>query len=176
MAIKRASYNAIMGLREKEIRSSETEQIMDEIKDKNKEEDKDSLDTKDYSYERLTELDGSLEFEEEEKNIEFLINSQKKLVDKHNNIKLIIVGDGPDKEEYEEYREYVIEHICIEKSWECVRKVVRSKYNNYCSYNSTVIICQSSGKNECRNDSQCRDNCSSPECYFSYRVIAKDTV
>ena len=37
----------------------------------------------------------------EEKNIEFLINSQKKLVDKHNNIKLIIVGDGPDKEKYE---------------------------------------------------------------------------
>lgn len=37
----------------------------------------------------------------EEKNIEFLINSQKRLVEKHNNIKLIIVGDGPDKEKYE---------------------------------------------------------------------------
>lgn len=37
----------------------------------------------------------------EEKNIEFLINSQKQLIEKHNNIKLIIVGDGPDKEKYE---------------------------------------------------------------------------
>lgn len=39
----------------------------------------------------------------EEKNVKFLIHSQKKLVKKHNNIKLIIVGDGPDKEEYEKY-------------------------------------------------------------------------
>ena len=38
----------------------------------------------------------------EEKNIEFLINSQKELLKKHNNIKLLIVGDGPDKEKYEE--------------------------------------------------------------------------
>ena len=37
----------------------------------------------------------------EEKNIEFLINSQKELLKKHNNIKLLIVGDGPDKEKYE---------------------------------------------------------------------------
>ena len=41
----------------------------------------------------------------EEKNIEFLINSAKKLKDKYNNIKLIIVGDGPDKEKYEELTE-----------------------------------------------------------------------
>ena len=39
----------------------------------------------------------------EEKNVEFLIHSQKELVDKNKNIKLIIVGDGPDKEKYEEY-------------------------------------------------------------------------
>lgn len=38
-----------------------------------------------------------------EKNIKFLIDSQKKLKDKYKNIKLIIVGDGPDKDEYEEY-------------------------------------------------------------------------
>ena len=38
----------------------------------------------------------------EEKNVEFLINSQKNLVKKHHNIKLIIVGDGPDKEKYEQ--------------------------------------------------------------------------
>lgn len=38
----------------------------------------------------------------EEKNVEFLINAQKKLVEKNKNIKLIIVGDGPDKEKYEE--------------------------------------------------------------------------
>lgn len=38
----------------------------------------------------------------EEKNVEFLINSQKELIKKHKNIKLIIVGDGPDKEKYEQ--------------------------------------------------------------------------
>ena len=37
----------------------------------------------------------------EEKNVEFLINSQRNLVDKEKNMKLIIVGDGPDKEKYE---------------------------------------------------------------------------
>ena len=36
-----------------------------------------------------------------EKNIEFLLNAQKKIVEKKiNNIKLLIVGDGPDKENY----------------------------------------------------------------------------
>jgi len=39
----------------------------------------------------------------EEKNVEFLIHSQRELVNKHKNIKLIIVGDGPDKEKYEDY-------------------------------------------------------------------------
>ena len=39
----------------------------------------------------------------EEKNVEFLIESQKRLSDKYNNIRLIIVGDGPDKAKYEEY-------------------------------------------------------------------------
>ncbi len=39
----------------------------------------------------------------EEKNVEFLIESQKVLSEKYNNIKLVIVGDGPDKEKYEEY-------------------------------------------------------------------------
>ena len=37
-----------------------------------------------------------------EKNIEFLIESQKELVKKYPNMKLLIVGDGPDKEKYEE--------------------------------------------------------------------------
>ena len=37
-----------------------------------------------------------------EKNVEFLINCQKELVKKIKNIKLLIVGDGPDKEKYEE--------------------------------------------------------------------------
>lgn len=37
----------------------------------------------------------------EEKNIEFLINSERVLKEKHKNIKLLIVGDGPDKEKYE---------------------------------------------------------------------------
>ena len=39
----------------------------------------------------------------EEKNIQFLINAQKELVKAHDNIKLVIVGDGPDKEKYEDY-------------------------------------------------------------------------
>ena len=39
----------------------------------------------------------------QEKNITFLIDSHKKLIEKHKDIKLIIVGDGPDKEEYEKY-------------------------------------------------------------------------
>lgn len=37
----------------------------------------------------------------EEKNVEFLINAQAKIQKKHTNIKLLIVGDGPDKEKYE---------------------------------------------------------------------------
>lgn len=38
----------------------------------------------------------------EEKNVEFLINAHKKLIEKNKNIKLLIVGDGPDKEKYEQ--------------------------------------------------------------------------
>lgn len=41
----------------------------------------------------------------EEKNVEFLIEAQKKLNDKYNSIKLLIVGDGPDKEKYEKLSE-----------------------------------------------------------------------
>ncbi len=39
----------------------------------------------------------------EEKNVEFLLESEKKIQQKYPNIKLLIVGDGPDKEKYEEY-------------------------------------------------------------------------
>lgn len=39
----------------------------------------------------------------EEKNVKFLIESHKDLVEKKMNVKLVIVGDGPDKEEYEAY-------------------------------------------------------------------------
>ena len=38
-----------------------------------------------------------------EKNILFLIDSLNNLVKKHNNIKLLLVGDGPEKEKYEKY-------------------------------------------------------------------------
>lgn len=38
----------------------------------------------------------------EEKNVEFLINAHKKLVEYDNDLKLLIVGDGPDKEKYEQ--------------------------------------------------------------------------
>ena len=41
----------------------------------------------------------------EEKNVEFLINAQKKLLEYNSNIRLLIVGDGPDKEKYEELAE-----------------------------------------------------------------------
>lgn len=37
----------------------------------------------------------------EEKNIEFLLKNTKKLIDSNGNIKLLIVGDGPDKEKFE---------------------------------------------------------------------------
>ena len=39
----------------------------------------------------------------EEKNIEFLLESQKEIYKKHKNIKLLIVGDGPDIEKYKKY-------------------------------------------------------------------------
>lgn len=39
----------------------------------------------------------------EEKNIPFLINVMAKLKTKKNNIKMLIIGDGPDKEKYEQY-------------------------------------------------------------------------
>ena len=39
----------------------------------------------------------------EEKNVEFLIKCQQIINQKHKNIKLLIVGDGPGKEEYEGY-------------------------------------------------------------------------
>ncbi len=38
----------------------------------------------------------------EEKNVEFLIQSAKNLSKKYKDIKLLVVGDGPDKEKYEE--------------------------------------------------------------------------
>ena len=38
----------------------------------------------------------------EEKNVEFLIESHKDMIDKGLHVKLIIVGDGPDKEAYEQ--------------------------------------------------------------------------
>lgn len=37
----------------------------------------------------------------EEKNVEFLLNAHQKLVKKQSNAKLLIVGDGPDKEKFE---------------------------------------------------------------------------
>ena len=37
-----------------------------------------------------------------EKNIEFLLNAHKKIITKNPNIKLLIVGDGPDKKRFEE--------------------------------------------------------------------------
>lgn len=36
----------------------------------------------------------------EEKNIVFLIEAQKEIVKKHSNVKLIIIGDGPDSDKY----------------------------------------------------------------------------
>lgn len=37
----------------------------------------------------------------EEKNVEFLLHCQQKITEKNKNTKLLIVGDGPDKEKYE---------------------------------------------------------------------------
>ena len=41
----------------------------------------------------------------QEKNIEFLLDAQLDLVKKHKNIKLVIVGDGPDAPKYKEFIE-----------------------------------------------------------------------
>lgn len=49
----------------------------------------------------------------EEKNVEFLIDAEKILKEKNKNIKLLIVGDGPDKEKYEQYASHLgIEENC----------------------------------------------------------------
>lgn len=39
----------------------------------------------------------------EEKNIKYILDIEKELKEKHKNIKMLIVGDGPAKEEYENY-------------------------------------------------------------------------
>ena len=50
----------------------------------------------------------------EEKNVEFLIEAEKKLKEKNKNIKLLIVGDGPDKEKYENYANSLkLENNCL---------------------------------------------------------------
>ena len=58
----------------------------------------------------------------EEKNVEFLLRSQKNLQNKIPNLKLLIVGDGPDKEKYEKLsKEYKIDKSTIftgKASWE----------------------------------------------------------
>lgn len=41
----------------------------------------------------------------EEKNVDFLLRAQQKINNKYHNIKLLIVGDGPDKEKYEDLAE-----------------------------------------------------------------------
>ena len=39
----------------------------------------------------------------EEKNIPFIIDVMSSLINKYSNLKMLIIGDGPDKERYEEY-------------------------------------------------------------------------
>lgn len=39
----------------------------------------------------------------EEKNVPFIIDVMSNLVDKYSNLKMLIIGDGPDKENYENY-------------------------------------------------------------------------
>lgn len=71
MSIQRATYSVIMGLSDKKeinVRSSETEQIMDEIKEsRDLKKNKESYQKEDrYSYESLVKLDPSLEYEEKD--------------------------------------------------------------------------------------------------------------
>lgn len=56
----------------------------------------------------------------EEKNIEFLIEAERHLKEKYKNIKLIIVGDGPDKEKYEKESKDLGENIIFtgKAAWE----------------------------------------------------------
>lgn len=54
-----------------------------------------------------------------EKNIEFLLNAEKKIVEKNKNIKLLIVGDGPDREKFEKK----CEELKIDNSVKFIGKV-----------------------------------------------------
>ena len=47
----------------------------------------------------------------EEKNVRFLMNAQRKLIKKNKNMKLLVVGDGPDKEKYQEESKDLGENI-----------------------------------------------------------------
>lgn len=47
-----------------------------------------------------------------EKNLEFLLNAHQKIIKKYNNIKLLIIGDGPDRENYEK----MVRDLKIEKN------------------------------------------------------------
>ena len=63
----------------------------------------------------------------EEKNIEFLLHAQEKLNLKFNNIKLLIVGDGPDKEKFEN----LSKELRIDKSVIFTGKVAWSEIQYY---------------------------------------------
>lgn len=63
----------------------------------------------------------------EEKNVEFLLNAHQKVVKKHSNIKLLIVGDGPDKEKFEK----TAQELKIEKNVIFTGKVAWSEIPYY---------------------------------------------
>lgn len=55
----------------------------------------------------------------QEKNIEFLLQAEQKLIEKNKNIKLLIVGDGPDKRKFED----LSKEFKIDKSVKFIGKV-----------------------------------------------------
>ena len=63
----------------------------------------------------------------EEKNVEFLINAHKKLIDKKLATKLLIVGDGPDKEKYED----MVKEIGLKSDIILTGKVPWDEVQNY---------------------------------------------
>lgn len=71
----------------------------------------------------------------EEKNIPFIIDVMSDLIVKHNNLKMLIIGDGPDKEKYEKYTK---EKKC-EKNIIFTGKVPWNDIPNYYNIGSAFI-------------------------------------
>ena len=71
----------------------------------------------------------------QEKNVEFLIDNHKNLTEKNKNIKLIIVGNGPDYEKYEEK----IKQLNLEKNIILTGKAPYNEINYYYNIGNVFV-------------------------------------